>query len=103
MSLRGCSRLSANTATDSSDWRCSRTLEDSGCRFHGSSGADPYTMTPDFQVPAEEKLDDRLQRGEETEVGTGDARRTKRRQMPKDKEKKEGLGTPTFPTRKRVP
>ncbi|KAJ1114073.1 hypothetical protein NDU88_002312 [Pleurodeles waltl] len=63
-----CSRLSSNAALDSSDWRCSRTSEESVCRSHGSQRADPCTMTPDFWVPGSVKLHNGPQDREEENI-----------------------------------
>ncbi|KAJ1187213.1 hypothetical protein NDU88_003992 [Pleurodeles waltl] len=55
-------------ALDSSDWRCWRALEESVCRSHGSQGADPCDMHPDFRVPETVKVDDGLRDGEEESI-----------------------------------
>ncbi|KAJ1210532.1 hypothetical protein NDU88_005895 [Pleurodeles waltl] len=62
-----CSRLSSNTALDSSDWRCSRTTEESVPRCRGNQGAGACPMTPDFRIPRVVKGENGLRRGVEEE------------------------------------
>ncbi|KAJ1127358.1 hypothetical protein NDU88_005761 [Pleurodeles waltl] len=59
-----CSQLSSNAAIDSSDWRCSRTTEESvpRCRDDNEDAANP--MTPDIQIPGRVKGEKGLRRGE---------------------------------------
>ncbi|KAJ1187760.1 hypothetical protein NDU88_004530 [Pleurodeles waltl] len=42
--------------------------EESVCRSHGSMGADPGAMNPDFRVPETVKVDNRLHEEEEEEI-----------------------------------
>ncbi|KAJ1217611.1 hypothetical protein NDU88_005204 [Pleurodeles waltl] len=98
-------RFSANTDTDSSDWRCSRVSEECVYRSHDSMGADPDGMNPDFRVPVKEKLDDGLrgEKEEETEDAT-DANR--RAEEPKDTGEQNGegaAGNPDVPRMKTGP
>ncbi|KAJ1082347.1 hypothetical protein NDU88_002515 [Pleurodeles waltl] len=68
MSEGVCSWLSANAALDSSDWRCLCASEESVGRSHGSQGADPCAMNPDFRVPGSVKVDNGLRDGEEENI-----------------------------------
>ncbi|KAJ1082962.1 hypothetical protein NDU88_003123 [Pleurodeles waltl] len=60
---------------DSSDWRCSRALEESVCRSHGYQGAGACPMTTDFRVPGRVKMDNGPQ--EEEEENDEDAKEAK--------------------------
>ncbi|KAJ1202315.1 hypothetical protein NDU88_006115 [Pleurodeles waltl] len=53
---------------DSSDWRCSRTSEESVCCSHVSMGADLGAVNPDFRVPGKVTLDNGLDEGVEEEI-----------------------------------
>ncbi|KAJ1118870.1 hypothetical protein NDU88_007057 [Pleurodeles waltl] len=67
-------RFSANTATDSSDCRCSRVSEDCVYRSHDSMGVDPDALKPDFRVPDRVKIDDGLRgKGEEESLDATEA------------------------------
>ncbi|KAJ1112200.1 hypothetical protein NDU88_000468 [Pleurodeles waltl] len=90
-------------ATDYSDWRCSRTSEDSGCRFHSSRGADPYTMTPEFRVRGEKTVDDGLHKEEEIEDGAGDARRSEKQTDAEGQGEEGGAGNSDVPNQKTGP
>ncbi|KAJ1129194.1 hypothetical protein NDU88_007565 [Pleurodeles waltl] len=48
-------KLSSNEALDTSDWRCSRSTEESVPRCRGDKEAGACPMTPDFRIPDEEK------------------------------------------------
>ncbi|KAJ1105142.1 hypothetical protein NDU88_002550 [Pleurodeles waltl] len=86
-----CSRLSANTATEFSDWRCSRSSEECVYRSHDSMGAGPDALSPDFRVPDRVKRDNGLRgRGEEESLDATE--RNKKTEEPKDAASQNGGG-----------
>ncbi|KAJ1163664.1 hypothetical protein NDU88_004119 [Pleurodeles waltl] len=82
------SRLSPNPALDTSDWRCSRTDEDSVPHCRGNKEADTCTVNPDFRVPAKPNREDGLQA--DTEEKDAEEPRDTASGEPKDDDRRTG-------------
>ncbi|KAJ1175838.1 hypothetical protein NDU88_001123 [Pleurodeles waltl] len=70
-----CSRLSSDTALDSSAWRCPHETEESVPRCRGNQGAGACPTNPDVRIPGGRKSENGLRRRQEEDDGDAEDRK----------------------------